>query len=137
MIESGLVVQYLIDAFPELSGHIVATGNDPASAYKRYQVNLLLETWSSKVAPASFKAQLNMGTDDAPGLNDQLFEAIKTHIEPQLANVLVKGQGPFVGGSDRFTLFEVSMKLNCKFPFQITPCRNCPIVAVLRGQVGY
>ena len=119
VIESGLVVQYFIDAFPELSSHIFPAGKDPKSAYQRYQTNLLLDNWSSKVSGPSFKAQLMSGTDDAPALNDQLFEAIKTHIEPILAEALVKGKGPYIGGSDRFTLFEVSMKLICTYPFNV------------------
>lgn len=125
VIESGLVVQYFIDAFPELSGHIFPAGQDPVSAYKRYQTNLLLETWSSKVSGPSFKAQMASGTDDAPAQSDQLFEAIRTHIEPQLAAALVKGKGPFIGGSDRFTLFEVSTDPNCTCPFQISSGRDC------------
>lgn len=61
------------------------------------------------------------GTEEAPGLNDQLFEAIKTHIEPILAEALVKGKGPFIGGSDRFTLFEVSTKSICTYPYDPFP----------------
>ena len=108
VIESALVVHYLIDSFPERSAYIFPSAGDPEAAYKRYQINLLLDTWSNKVGSLSFRAQLLSGTEGGATASVELFEAIKTHIEPQLAKLLVEGKGPFVGGSERLTLFEVS-----------------------------
>lgn len=80
---------------------------DPKSAYDRYTINLLTDTWFNKVNSFWFKAHVMAGTDEAAGKADELFDAIKTHIEPKLAEPLGKsGTRPFVGGAERFTLFE-------------------------------
>lgn len=110
IIESALVVHYLIDAFPQLSSHVLPAARDPKSAYDRYTINLLTDTWANKVGPTALKAQLMCGTEDEPAAADAVYEAIKTHIEPQLASALIPDKGPFVGGSQRMTLFEVSFE---------------------------
>ncbi|KAK5071628.1 hypothetical protein LTR64_004593 [Lithohypha guttulata] len=107
VIESALVVHYLIDAFPYLSGHIYPVAKDPKSAYHRYTLNLLLDTWMNKVNSSLMRAQVMAGTDEVPTAADDPFEAIKTHIEPQLAKVTGHGKGPFFGGAERLTLFEI------------------------------
>lgn len=111
VIESALVVQYLIDAFPHLAGHILPAAKDPKSAYDRYTINLLTDTWFNKVNSFWFKAWLMSGTDEAADKADELFDAIKTQIEPKLAASLgTSGTGPFVGGAERMTLFEVRQR---------------------------
>lgn len=107
IIESALVVQYLLDAFPDRSGHVIPAGKDPKSAYDRYVINLLIDTWFNKVNSVAFKAWLMTGTDEASEKADAIFEVIKTEFEPKLSAALVEGKGPFVGGSDRLTLFEI------------------------------
>lgn len=47
------------------------------------------------------------GTEESEAKSNDLFEAIKKWIEPQLADALVEDKGPFVGGAERMTLFEV------------------------------
>lgn len=114
VIESALVVQYVIDAFPHLSGHVLPAAKDAKSAYARYTINLLTDTWFNKVNSFTFKATLASGTDEAAAKADELFDAISTHIEPKLAKALgTSGTGPFVGGAERMTLFEVSSKPHC------------------------
>jgi len=109
VIESALVVQYIIDAFPHLSSHVLPAAKDPKSAYDRYLINLLTDTWFNKVNSLWFKAYIMAGTDEVAEKADELFDAIKTHIEPKLATALgTSGTGPFIGGAERFTLFEVS-----------------------------
>jgi len=108
VIESGLVVQYLIDAFPDLSSHIIPQAKDPKSAYDRYTINLLVDTWMNKINSKWFSTLLMTGTDEVAGKADELFEAIKTQFEPMLATSISSGKGPFAGGSERLTLLEVS-----------------------------
>ncbi|KAJ9661544.1 hypothetical protein H2198_001924 [Neophaeococcomyces mojaviensis] len=107
IIESGLVVQYLIDAFPHLSSHIMPQAKDPKSAFDRYTINLLVDTWMTKINPKWFSAMLMTGTDDAATKADELFEAIKSQFEPMLAVSTTSGKGPFAGGSERLTLLEI------------------------------
>lgn len=122
VIESALVVHYLIDAFPHLSGHIYPAAKDPKSAYHRYTLNLLLDTWMNKVNSSLIRAQVMAGTDEVPTAADDPFEAIKTHIEPQLAKVTGHGKGPFFGGAERLTLFEVSLSCTANQVFQMLFC---------------
>ncbi|KAK5950077.1 hypothetical protein OHC33_008792 [Knufia fluminis] len=108
VIESALVVQYLIDAFPHLSGHVLPAAKDAKSAYDRYTINLLTDIWFNKVNSFWFKALLMAGTDEAISKADELFNAMKTQFEPKLADALGKtGSGPFIGGAERMTLFEI------------------------------
>jgi len=107
------VVQYLIDAFPHLSSHIIPQSKDPKSAYDRYTINLLVDTWMTKVNSKWFSALLMTGTDDVAAKADELFEAIKTHFEPMLAASTTSGKGPFAGGSERLTLLEVCDDISC------------------------
>ncbi|KAK5937265.1 hypothetical protein PMZ80_010565 [Knufia obscura] len=103
-----MVVQYLVDAFPNLSGHVLPAAKDPKSAYDRYMINLLTDVWFNKVNSFWFKALLVAGTDEATGKADELFDAIKTQFEPKLVDALGKtGSGPFIGGAERMTLFEI------------------------------
>lgn len=109
-----MVVQYLVDAFPNLSGHVLPAAKDPKSAYDRYMINLLTDVWFNKVNSFWFKALLVAGTDEATGKADELFDAIKTQFEPKLVDALGKtGSGPFIGGAERMTLFEVGYFRAC------------------------
>ena len=88
---------------------MLPAAKDAKSAYARYTINLLIDTWFNKVNSLWFKAMLMSGTEEAAAKADELFDAINTHIEPMLKTALDQsGNGPFVGGSERMTLFEVS-----------------------------
>ena len=106
VIESGLVVQYLLDSHPEKAAKILPAGKDAKSAFERYKINLLVDTWFNKVAPFMWKAMFANGTDEEDARIDELYEAIEKNIEPQLSKAV--GSGPFVNGSQNLTLAEVS-----------------------------
>lgn len=61
------------------------------------------------------------GTDEVGPASDNVFEAIKTHIEPALAKANTAGSGPFALGKDRMTLFEVSFDLSAAFQRSLPP----------------
>lgn len=69
----------------------------------------------NKVNPLTTRASIMAGTDEVGPASDNLFEAIKTHIEPQLAKANAGGSGPFALGKDRMTLFEVSRSFTVEF----------------------
>lgn len=67
------------------------------------------------------------GTDESEAKADELFEAIKKWIEPGLADALIEGKGPFVGGAERMTLFEVIHPL----PMIMLPSHSNPYLSSL------
>ncbi|KAI2928917.1 hypothetical protein CBS147320_4175 [Aspergillus niger] len=103
--ESGIVAQFLADAYPS---HLVPPSNTPEGALQRSRIAFFVDTYSSKAAP-HYNAALRGATEaDRKAGVESYVAAIKKEIEPLLYQGLEgKQHGPFFGGSDKLTLVEV------------------------------
>jgi glutathione S-transferase len=107
LTESAIITQFLVDAHPS---HLLPPPTTVSNALYRAQVALFIDTFVSKVVPL-FKASVC-----APALQekDSAAEALANAVANDIEPLLVDGQGPFFGGSDRLTLVEAG--LVCHIP---------------------
>lgn len=98
--ESAIVAQFLADAHPS---HLVPASSDPAGPLARARIGFFVDAWFSKVGGLYMKTLLAKTDDEAKGLADELVKGVAKEIEP-----LLRGAGPFFGGSEKLTMAEVS-----------------------------
>jgi glutathione S-transferase len=97
--ESGIVAQFLADAHPS---HLLPASNSPAGALRRARINFFVDTWFSKAGSHWFKL-LRTPEEEKEALVTEFVDIVTKEIEP-----LLKDAAPFFGGSEKFTLAEVS-----------------------------
>ncbi|MCJ1473660.1 hypothetical protein MMC13_002311 [Lambiella insularis] len=97
--ESAVVSHFLADAFP--SHLLPASHESPTAPLIRARMNFFVDTWFSKVNHIMFEGFRCENEKQKEEKATQLVETIKSEIEP-----LLKGCGPFFGGSKKMTLAE-------------------------------
>ena len=97
--ESAIVSTFLADSFP--SSFYPKSYESPTSALTRARITFFVDTWFSKVNSLFFSV-LKAEGQEQEDLGKQMVAAVKKEIEP-----LLKGAGPFFGGSKNMTLAEV------------------------------
>lgn len=107
--ESAIVATFLADTYPD--GGLLPASTSPGGALARARVAFFVDTWFTKVQGAQVKA-LTTGDDAAFA---EVARAVAREIEP-----LLEDAGPFLGGSKKLTLAEVScfvfLVLSLPFP---------------------
>lgn len=98
--ESAIVAQFLADTYPS---HLLPATSDPNGPLTRARINFFVDAWFSKVSGFYMKTLMAKTDEEAAGFADDLVKGLVKEIEP-----LLKGAGPFFGGSDKLTLAEVS-----------------------------
>jgi len=98
--ESGIVGQYLADAYPS---DLVPASNAPGAALTRAKINFFVDTFASKFNAHTMKViwVAKTAEESEEAEKAALAGAVK-EVEPLLADA-----GPFFGGSDKLTLAEV------------------------------
>jgi len=102
IIESAIVTQYLADAYPE--SKLAPQTGTPEAALKRAQINIFVDTFTSKLLPPYMGAIFQAKTDEEKvELANNFVETVEKQIAPML-----KDAAPFFGGSKDVTLAEVN-----------------------------
>ncbi|KAF2277178.1 glutathione-S-transferas-like protein omega 1 [Westerdykella ornata] len=96
--ESGIVAQFLADAYPS---HLVPASGDPKSALKRARINFFVDTWFSKAGSHWFQIAQKDTQEEKEALAKDFVSIVAKEIEP-----LLKDAAPFFGGSEKLTLAE-------------------------------
>jgi glutathione S-transferase len=96
--ESGIVSQFLADAFPS---DFLPASNTVEGALARARINFFVDTWFSKVGSYWFQIMMKEADDDKETLAKEFVEKVGKEIEP-----LLKDAAPFFGGSSKVTLAE-------------------------------
>ncbi|KAK6498792.1 hypothetical protein TWF481_011365 [Arthrobotrys musiformis] len=106
--ESLIIVHFLADLFPN---HLIPAPGSVESAAARARILFVVDTWGNKVGSLWVKALLaSVGTEEAANeAVDAAVAAVENEIEPLLAKVDGDGDGPFLGGRDKFTLAEIAI----------------------------
>ncbi|KAK6352473.1 hypothetical protein TWF730_009298 [Orbilia blumenaviensis] len=106
--ESLIIIYFLTDLFPN---HLIPTAGSVEGATERARIAYLIDTWGNKVGSLFLKATLASvnGADAVKEAVDAAVAAIEKEIEPLLEKLEGDGDGPFLGGKDRFTLAEVAI----------------------------
>ncbi|KAM0718657.1 hypothetical protein Q7P37_005728 [Cladosporium fusiforme] len=97
--ESGIVAQFLADAFP--GPFLPASKESPTSALERARVNFFTDAWTSKVGAHLYPLFLSSDEDARAEVAAKMLAAVEKEIEPLLSNA-----APFFNGSSEFTLAE-------------------------------
>lgn len=97
--ESGVISQFLADAFP--GPFLPASKESPTSALQRARVNFFVDAWNSKVSPHMFPMFIAGEAEAKEDFAAKIAAAVEKEIEPLLANA-----GPFFNGSEELTLAE-------------------------------
>lgn len=98
LLESGLIVQFLVDTHP---GHVLQSSSCAGGPIYRYDIGFFIDTYFSKTHPFYDSALYSTGEEKvtaAMGYVDGIVE----HVEPLLWNA-----APFFGGSNKITMAEV------------------------------
>lgn len=96
--ESGIVVQFLADAYPS---HVLPAAGSIEGALKRARINFFVDSWFSKVGSYWIQILKQDNAEEKERLGREFVETVAKEIEP-----LLKGAGPFFGGSNKITLAE-------------------------------
>lgn len=97
--ESGIVAQFLADAFP--GPFLPASKESPTSALERARINFFVDAWTNKVQNNLFPLFMASGADAKSEIASKVSAAVEKEIEPLLANA-----APFFNGSQEFTFAE-------------------------------
>lgn len=97
--ESGIVAQFLADAFP--GPFLPASKESPTSALERARVNFFIDAWTTKVGAHLFPLFMAAGDEGKAEVAGKISAAVEKEIEPLLSNA-----APFFNGSSEFTLAE-------------------------------
>lgn len=100
--ESGIVAQFLADAYPS---HLVPTAGTAEAALTRARIGFFVDTWFSKVGTYWFKILVQDSEEEKEKLVTEFVDLVGKEIEP-----LLKDAKPFFGGSEKLTLAEVTKK---------------------------
>ncbi|KAK6523743.1 hypothetical protein TWF281_001715 [Arthrobotrys megalospora] len=107
--ESLVIIYFLADLFPN---HLIPSPGSVAGAADRARIYYVIDTWGNKVGSSLQKATLASVTGGEDAFKEALdvaVAAVEKEIEPLLAKQERDGDGPFLGGKDRFTLAEVAI----------------------------
>lgn len=96
--ESGIVAQFLADAYPS---HLVPASNGVEGALTRARINFFVDTWFSKAGSYLHQILRKDTLEEKDQLANDFIAVIGKEIEP-----LLKDAKPFFGGSEKFTLAE-------------------------------
>lgn len=99
IIESGIVAQFLADAYPS---HLVPASNAPGGALRRAKIALFVDAYSSKVNTPLFGLYKATSDEEINAIVEKAVTGLVSEVEPLLADA-----SPFFGGSDKLTLAEV------------------------------
>ncbi|MCJ1398254.1 hypothetical protein MMC11_001451 [Xylographa trunciseda] len=97
--ESGIVSQFLADAFP--SHLLPASHSSPTAALTRARIAFFVDAYFTKVNGKMFEAMRCTTEDEKVAKVDEFVAAVEKEIEP-----LLKDAAPFFGGSEKMTLAE-------------------------------
>ncbi|RVD87972.1 uncharacterized protein DFL_002172 [Arthrobotrys flagrans] len=106
--ESLIIVHFLADLFPN---HLIPSAGNLEGAAERARILFVIDTWGNKIGSLFLKVSLaSVGGEEAA---NEAVEAAVTAVEKEIEPLLVKlerdGDGPFLGGRDKFTLAEVAI----------------------------
>ncbi|KAF2465463.1 glutathione-S-transferas-like protein omega 1 [Lindgomyces ingoldianus] len=96
--ESGIVAQFLADAYPS---HLVPATGTVEAALTRARINFFVDTWFSKAGSFWFQILMKDAEEEKEALAKEFLDIVTKEIEP-----LLKDAGPFFGGSQKLTLAE-------------------------------
>lgn len=102
LIESSLVVQFLVDSYPS---HLLKASSEPGGAMQRFRIGFFVDTYFSTAQPFFDKAVQSSGEEENTAAN-KYVDAVAKNIEPLLGDA-----APFFGSSSRLTLAEVRTAL--------------------------
>ncbi|SMQ48531.1 unnamed protein product [Zymoseptoria tritici ST99CH_3D7] len=97
--ESGVVAQFLCDAFPS---HLLPATTSPADALTRARIAFFHQTWTDKVSPAQMAILRAATEEERDAKSKETVQILKKEIEPLLSDA-----APFFGGSAELTFAEV------------------------------
>lgn len=101
LTESGLIVQFLVDAHPS---HLLMSSAEPSGALQRFSISFFVETYFNKAHRFYDKVLYASGNNETLAAN-KYVDAIVQDVEPLLTEA-----SPFFGGSARITLAEVRLR---------------------------
>ncbi|KAF3155460.1 hypothetical protein TWF225_003110 [Orbilia oligospora] len=106
--ESLIIVHFLTDLFPN---HLIPSPGSLEGAAERARILFVIDTWGNKVGTAFIKAALASVGEEVAAKEavDTAVAAVEKEIDPLFAKLEGDGDGPFLGGRDRFTLAEVAI----------------------------
>ncbi|KAL6707751.1 hypothetical protein ACN47E_003872 [Coniothyrium glycines] len=96
--ESGIVAQFLADAYPS---HLLPPAGSLESALTRARIGFFVDTWFSKAGSFWFQILVQDKEEEKERLSKDLVTAVSKEIEP-----LLQDANPFFGGSSKLTLAE-------------------------------
>jgi glutathione S-transferase len=96
---SGIISHFLADANPS---HLLKTSSEPGGALQRARIDFFVDTYFSKVNNQLYPLQSAEGAEQEE-LAVKFVDSVVKEIEP-----LLQDAAPFFGGSNKFTLAEVS-----------------------------
>ncbi|KAK4125189.1 thioredoxin-like protein [Parathielavia appendiculata] len=99
IIESGIVAQFLTDAYPS---HLVPASNAPGGALRRARIALFVDAFTTKFNSVLFGLWSAKTEEDKQAIVEKAVAGLVKEVEPLLADAK-----PFFGGSDKLTLAEV------------------------------
>ncbi|KAL1858943.1 hypothetical protein VTK73DRAFT_7727 [Phialemonium thermophilum] len=102
--ESGIVSQFLVDAFPS---HLVPQTGTVEAALRRARINFFVDAFFSKFQSPLFRILGAKTKEEADEIGRTALAGLVKEVEPLLADAK-----PFFGGSDKLTLAEVRFSLS-------------------------
>jgi glutathione S-transferase len=105
IIESGIVSQFLVDAYPS---HLIPASNAPGGALRRAHVALFVDAFLSKFNSVLFGLFRAKTQEEREEIAEKAIAGLLKDVEPLLADA-----SPFFGGSDKITLAEVRKTHSC------------------------
>ncbi|KAI8935126.1 hypothetical protein NX059_007720 [Plenodomus lindquistii] len=98
LTESGIVSQFLADAYPS---HVLPAAGTVEGALTRARINFFVDTWFSKAGSYWFQILKLDSDEEKETLAKEFVGVVEKEIEP-----LLNDAGPFFGGSSKVTLAE-------------------------------
>jgi glutathione S-transferase len=99
IIESGIVSQFLADAYPS---HLVPASNAPGGALRRARIAVFVDAYTSKINSPMYGLYVAKSDAERDAIAEKVVANLVKEVEPLLADA-----SPFFGGSDKLTLAEV------------------------------
>lgn len=96
--ESGIVSQFLVDAYPS---HLLPAAGTTQNAFTRARIGFFVDTWFTKAGSFWYQILRQEDAAEKERLSKELVAVVSKEIEP-----LLKDASPFFGGSDKLTLAE-------------------------------
>lgn len=96
--ESGIIAQFLADAYPS---HLLPVGGTVEGALTRARIHFFVDTWFSKAGSYWFQILRQESEEQKEKLAKEFLGVVEKEVEP-----LLKDAGPFFGGSSRITMAE-------------------------------